>query len=78
MAVAVFAPDHSLTATPVPVLSLRVQPPAFIELLNPLSHIAQGGSIVVGRRVTPVASPGLRLGFGLSHGFVPTTLVSRG
>lgn len=49
MAVAVFAPDHPPAATPVPVLSLRVQPPAFIELLNPLSHIAQGGSIVVDR-----------------------------
>jgi hypothetical protein len=49
MAVAVFAPDHSPAATPVPVLSLRVQPPAFVELLNPLSHIAQGGSIVVRR-----------------------------
>ena len=35
MAVAVFTPDHSPAATPVPVLLLRVQPPAFVELLNP-------------------------------------------
>lgn len=37
MAVALFAPDHPPAATPAPVLLLRVQPPAFVELLNPLS-----------------------------------------
>jgi hypothetical protein len=49
MAVAVFAPITLQPPGSSPSYCSEVQPPAFIELLNPLSHIAQGGRIVVCR-----------------------------